>query len=67
MTWLDLYRFLGDQANKVKNIGNFDWNSPVIVHNAETGEEYECDTYIFDNKLTLTINMDSIFLEKGQH
>jgi hypothetical protein len=57
---------LHDQANNSKNIGNFDWNSPVIVHDAENGDEYNCDTYFFDNKLTLAINMETVFLEKGQ-
>jgi len=66
MSWLDLYNFLHSQANKSENIGRFEWNSPVVIHDAETGDEYDCDTYVFDNKLTLTINMDSVFLEKGQ-
>ena len=66
MTWLDLYNFLHSQAHNFRNLGNFNWGAPVIVHDAETGDEYTCDTYTFDNKLTLTINMDSVFLEKGQ-
>jgi hypothetical protein len=66
MTWLDLYNFLHDQANKIENVGKFQWDTPVIIHDAETGDEFNCDTYIFDDKLTLTINMDSVFLEKGQ-
>jgi hypothetical protein len=66
MTWLDLYSYLYNQANNIENIGKFDWNTPVLIHDAETGNEYDCDTYIFDDKMTLTINMDSIFAEKGQ-
>lgn len=66
MTWLDLYNYLNAQANELDNIGRFNWNNQVIVHDAETGDEYDCDTYIFDDKVTLTINMDSVFLEKGQ-
>jgi hypothetical protein len=66
MTWLDLYNYLHDQANRIENIGKFDWSSSVIVHDAETGNEYNCDTYLFDDKITLTINMDSVFIEKGQ-
>lgn len=66
MTWLDLYNYLHAQANGLDNLGKFDWNSPVVIHDAETGDEFLCDTYEFDNKLTLTINMESIFLEKGK-
>ena len=39
MTWLDLYNYLHAQANGLDNLGKFDWNSPVMVHDAETGEE----------------------------
>lgn len=66
MTWLDLYNYLHTQAHDLNNLGKFDWNSPVMVHDADTGIEYHCDTYIFDHQPTITINMESIFLEKGQ-
>ena len=66
MSWLDLYNFLYHQANDIRNLGKFDWNSAVVVHDANTGDEHYCDTYLFDDKLTLAINMDSIILEKGQ-
>lgn len=65
MTWLDLYKFLNEQANSTKNFGQFDWNQPVTIHDAETGDEYSCDTYyISDNKeekLVLMINTQAIF------
>ena len=60
MTWLDLYNYLHAQANGLDHLGQFDWNSPVMVHDAETGDEYFCDTYVFDKKTTITINIDSI-------
>jgi hypothetical protein len=65
MTWLDLYNFLHSQAHDFKNLGQFNWSAPVVVHDAETGEEYDCDTYTFGKKLTLAINMESVFHEKG--
>lgn len=65
MSWLDLYNYLHAQANGLDNIGSFDWNSPVMVHDAETGDEYFCDTYVFDKKTTITINIDSVMIEKG--
>lgn len=65
MKWIDLFEFLNEQANNINNIGKFDWNSPVIIHDAETGDEYNCDTYTFDNRLTLTINMESVFNERN--
>lgn len=66
MTWLDLYNFLNDQANHTKNFGKFDWNKPIIIHDAETGDEYSCDTYYIssskeEDKLVLMINTQAIF------
>lgn len=60
MTWLDLYNYLNAQANGLDNFGLFDWNSPVMVHDAATGQEYFCDTYILNKKVTITINIDCI-------
>jgi hypothetical protein len=65
MSWLDLYNYLHAQANGLDHLGKFDWNSPVMVHDAETGEEYFCDTYIFNHQPTITINIDSVIAEKG--
>jgi hypothetical protein len=65
-TWLDLYNFLHNKANDIHNPdGNF-WSQCVIVHNAETGDEYNCDTYeITDKKnngrLVLVINLESLY------
>jgi len=66
ITWLDLYNFLHDQANSINNIGKFSWNDPIIIHDAETGEEYGCDTYFIsskthDEKPVIVINSEHIF------
>ncbi len=66
MTWLDLYNYLHAQANGLDNIGNFNWNVPVLIHDAESGDEYNCDTWVLSDsnkneKLVLLINPDSIF------
>jgi hypothetical protein len=66
ITWLELYNFLYEKANNVKNFGDFNWNSPVIIHDASTGDEYSCDTYIISDKtnqekLVLLTNIDSLF------
>lgn len=68
MTWLDLYKFLNDQANNPKNFGSLNWTDPVMIHDAETGDEFNCDTYqITDSRgtdrLVLTINTEKIFDE----
>jgi len=64
MTWLELYNFLNEQANSIHNIGQFDWNKTVTIHNVETGDEYGCDTFYIDNdtnkKLVLMINIDQV-------
>lgn len=66
MTWLELYNFLHEQANSLDNIGEFDWSKPVTIHDAETGDEYTCDTfYVSDDtdfeRTVLMINIPSIF------
>lgn len=64
LTWIDLFRFLNERASDLPNLGKFDWSAPVIVHNAETGDEYNCDTmYIGDSKgkdrFILMINLEN--------
>lgn len=68
MTWLDLYNFLHSQAHDFKNLGSFDWNAPVMIHDASTGEELNCDTWVISNedgedKVVLATNIESIFAE----
>lgn len=69
MTWLDLYKFLNEKANSVKSFGTFDWNRPVLVHDADTGDEFTCDTYYVtddsgDDRLVLITNIEKIFEER---
>jgi hypothetical protein len=45
MTWLELYNFLHKKANGIHSIGSLDWNSPVKIYDAMTGDESNCDTY----------------------
>jgi len=71
MTWLDLYNYLHSQAHDFKNLGKFDWNSPVIVHDASTGDEYNCDTWVIstDNskdRVVLATNIEMIFTENKE-
>lgn len=71
MTWLDLFRFLNERASDMPNLGKFDWSAPVIVHDAETGDEYNCDTYYISNdrsnkeRFVLVTNMENIFNERS--
>lgn len=46
MTWLDLYNILHQKANDVNNLDSELWNSPVMIHNAETGDEHVVDTWL---------------------
>lgn len=36
MTWADLYRLLHDKANKLENIGKFDWQARIGDMDEET-------------------------------
>lgn len=68
MTWLDLYNFLSERANNINAVGIFDWNKPVLIHDADTGDEFSCDTYYVsdsrgEDRLVLIINIEKIFNE----
>ena len=43
MTWLDLYNFLYERANDIKNPGSFPWQEKVSVFDYETLEYYPVD------------------------
>jgi hypothetical protein len=57
MTWLDLYNFLYERANDVKNPGSFPWQQEVSVFDYETLEHYSLDfTEMPDGKITFEID-----------
>ena len=43
MTWLDLYNFLHQRANDIKNLGKFDWQAEVKVYDNSYGGIYSAD------------------------
>jgi hypothetical protein len=45
LKWIDLFKFLNEKANDVRNVGTFDWQAPVVIYDANTGDESYCDTY----------------------
>ena len=66
MTWLDLYNYLSERANNINAVGTFDWDKPVLMHDANTGDEFSCDTYyVTDNRgsdrFVLITNIENIF------
>lgn len=64
MTWLELYNFLHQQANSIHSVGSLDWNNPVKIYDATTGEESTCDTYyLTDNSSEHLVLMTNF--EKG--
>lgn len=71
MTWLDLYNYLHSQAHDFKNLGKFDWGSPVMIHDASTGDESNCDTWVIsdnrgNDRVVLATNIEDIFSENSQ-
>jgi len=56
MTWLDLYNFLYDRANDVKNPGSFPWQEEVKVFDWETLEYYNTDFTELSNKISLSVD-----------
>lgn len=43
MNWLDLYNFLHQRANDMKNLGKFDWQAKVQVYDNQHGGLYSGD------------------------
>ena len=43
MNWLELYNFLHQQANDLKNLGKFNWQAPVEVYDNQYGETSKAD------------------------
>lgn len=55
MTWLDLYNYLYERANDIKNPGSFPWQEKVKVFDWGTLDYYPIDFLqtLPDNKLSL--------------
>lgn len=58
MTWLELYNFLNDQANKSSNIGKFNWTEKIEVFDFETLNYYNCDLIQFPDE-NVAISVDT--------
>ena len=66
LTWIDLFRFLNERASDMPNLGKFDWQAPVIVHDADTGDEFTCEGYYISddrgtNRFVLITNFEKAF------
>jgi hypothetical protein len=54
ITWLELYNFLYERANDIKNLGSFDWSEPVTIESLNSGNKFFCTKgYIKDKKFNL--------------
>jgi hypothetical protein len=43
MKWVELFQFLNERANDIKNLGSFPWQEEVSVFDYETLEYYSLD------------------------
>lgn len=43
MKWVELFQFLNERANDIKNLGSFPWQEEVSVFDYETLEYYPLD------------------------
>lgn len=50
MSWLDLYNFLHQKANDLKNLGSFNWQAPVEVYDNHYGGLHNADIVEFFDK-----------------
>ncbi len=58
MTWLELYKYLYERANDIKNPGSFPWQEKVEVWDWETLDYYPTDFIQIkpDSKISLSID-----------
>jgi len=58
MTWLDLYNYLHERANDIKNPGSFPWQENVEVWDWETLDYYPTDFIQTpaDQKISLAVD-----------
>jgi hypothetical protein len=47
MKWIDLFQFLNERANDMKNLGKFDWQSEVKVYDNAYGGLFDADLIEF--------------------
>lgn len=60
MTWLDLYNYLSEQANNIKNVGQFPWQETVTVFDFGKLEYFETDFIEMPSgKISLNIDTDT--------
>jgi hypothetical protein len=61
MSWLDLYNFLYERANDMKNLGQFDWQKEVKVYDNAYGGLFNADLIEFDytDKKEIYLKIDS--------
>ena len=57
MKWIDLFSFLNEKANDLKNLGKFPWQEDVNVFDFETLEYYPVDfVEMPDGKISFEID-----------
>ena len=61
MKWVDLFKFLNERANDLKNLGQFPWQEEVKVFDFAT-LQYSNTNFIEmpDGKISLSIDTDRI-------
>lgn len=50
MKWIDLFQFLNQKANDIKNLGTFDWQKQVTVYDDHFGGLYDAELIEFFDK-----------------
>jgi len=61
MKWIDLFQFLNQKANDMKNLGQFDWQKEVKVYDNAYGGLFSADLIQFDytDNKEIYLKMDS--------
>lgn len=61
MKWIDLFEFLNERANDLKNLGQFPWQEKVRVFDFATLQYADADFIeMSDGKISLSVDTDKI-------
>jgi hypothetical protein len=66
MKWIDLFQFLNQRANDMKNLGSFPWQEEVEVFDFGSLDYYSADfVEMPDKKISLSIDTTQTEITSG--
>jgi len=60
MKWIDLFQFLNERANDIKNLGSFNWQKEVTIYDRNLGQYYVADLMIEHHNNRIVLDIDTL-------